>query len=184
MNAIQVKARPFRWNRLRFVAVCLLGSIQMEICGASAGDNAPGTEVRELLESHPSESTKKRIEELFESSSDITIMHTPESEMGRLGFNKDMAEQRASYRLNAVCRGNCAIAYSRLVGVLSTGLKQKGSCPSPVSTVFKLKNATDGTFVRMFATSGGQCFDLLDQAYFVPTGDLSKILETLRLAAR
>jgi hypothetical protein len=137
-----------------------------------------------ILDRVPREATKQTMQAMFTNADQIAIWHTAEEHMGRLGFNKERAKELARIQLRVACRGNCALEYRALMEVFSAGLRQRGNCPNPVSTVIELINTETKASSSLSVTSEGQCFELGEQAYFLPAPGISKLVETLTMAMK
>ena len=165
----------------RLISLAILASVS---CIAEAVNPRAEGVTRVILDRAPSEATKQAIQAMFANANEIAIWHTAEEHMGRLGFNKVRAKELARIHLRVACRGTCALEYRALMQVLSAGLRQRGNCPNPVSTVIELINTETKASSSLSVTSEGQCFELGEQAYFLPAPGISKLVETLTMAMK
>jgi len=139
---------------------------------------------RLVIDAKPVPETAQKLRVVFARATELAVFTTPESEMGRLGFSKEMARDQAGYTFVADCRGTCEITYRSLLGELSKGLRIRGNCPGSVSTVLELRHAERAGVTPIYLSSGSQCFELGQQAYFLPSQSLEEKLAALVIAMK
>lgn len=176
------------WSALILSLVLAPSLLIAESTGASAKQTEPAAArdgvTRRVLDSHPDPQTRKRILSAFERASRLTVFYTPENEMGRLGFNTQMARDSASFTLSARCRGSCGVSFKNLQDELAKGLRIEGNWPGPVGAVIDLKTESEEFVASVIATAEGQCFTLDGRSYFLSNLSLRKRFEALSVAVR
>lgn len=171
-------------NSKCFHVVALLLTTGLSAVATAGPPISDSVQRRVVIDAKPVPETAQKLRVIFARATELAVFTTPEEEMGRLGFNKEMARVKAGYTFIAGCRGPCEITYRGLLDDLSKGLRIRGNCPNSVSTVIELRHAERTGVTPIYLSSGGQCFELGEQAYFLPSQSLEKKLTALVIAMK
>lgn len=160
------------------VVTCILASFSS---AKAATNSAPSTSgvTRTIIDRVPSVETIGLVNKIFERARRLTVYYTPESQMGRLGFDLKMAREMARFEVSISCRGSCGNEFSRFRDSLATGLRIRGDCVGPIGTVIDLRDESGVMITSIAGTSEGQCFTIEGQSYFVEETYIRKELEAL-----